>query len=219
MSDNTPLEEMALASSKRGRDPKTRKILLGVVALWLITLAALLGFAWNAYFNAKATSQSLAQQITHACNSGDFGPGLNDEDEKKLCAKAKKVVDNSGSVNIGVQGPPGPEGPRGPQGIQGPMGLQGIMGVNGRNGKNGLDGGPGDNGPPGPQGLTGAKGDTGDTGPAGADGKDGANGADGTPAVPFTFTFTVPGNGLSPGHTFSCTVTTPDSQVTCQEAQ
>jgi len=212
MSDNVPFQELAFESSKRGRDPKTRRILLVVLALWLFTLLGFLGLAWNAYFNEKATSQSLAAQITHACKSGDFGPGLNDSDEKKLCSKAAQVADNS-SVSIGIQGPRGPRGPQGPPGIQGPVGLQGLMGIhglNGKNGKNGLNGTDGLIGPMGPQGVKGDKGDTGDKG---------APGSDGTSAVPFTFVFTIPGNGLSPGTTFSCTITIPDSQVTCQEVQ
>jgi hypothetical protein len=218
--NETPFQELAVESSKRGRDPKTRRLLLILFIVWLFTLVGFLGLAWNAYFHQKAATQSLAQQIAHACNSGVFGPGMQVEDEKKLCSKAKKeAADNSLSLGIqGPQGPRGEQGPPGPQGypgLQGPTGLQGIMGVHGKNGQPGLDGDVGPTGPTGPAGPQGEKGATGDKGDTGAQGD---TGPQGTSAFPFTFTFTIPGHGLSPGDTFTCTVTAPDTPVTCQEA-
>lgn len=212
MNDNTsPMDDIKGASSQRGKDPLTRRLLLILLILWLLTVVAFLGLAWNAYFSEKATSQSLAEQITVACKSGDFGPGLSEEDEHALCTKAEKVADDN-NISIGIQGPRGPEGPQGPQGppgvgIQGPIGLRGLMGLPGKNGLS-VSGPAGPQGATGPQGEKGERGDKGETGAAGTDGKS---------AVPFTFTFTIPGNGVSPGTTYTCTIPEPDSQVTCQE--
>lgn len=46
MSD-TPIEEMKVESASSGKDPKTRAILIALVVLWLVTLAALVGFAFK----------------------------------------------------------------------------------------------------------------------------------------------------------------------------
>jgi Collagen triple helix repeat (20 copies) len=215
MSENTPFRELAVESSRQGRDPKTRRILLILLILWLLTLVGFLGLAWNAYFTQKAATQSLAAHIAKACKDDNFGPGMSNTEEKNLCAKAKEEVDNN-SITLGVQGPQGPRGPQGPQGIpgiQGPMGFQGLIGLNGKNGKNGLDGKEGLAGAVGPTGPAGSQGEKGDPGATGD------TGPSGTSAVPFTFIFTVPGNGLSPGTTFSCTITSPDTSVTCQEVK
>lgn len=220
MSEQTPFQNLAKESSKEGRDPKTRRILLVLLILWALTFIGFLGVAWNAYFHQKAATESLAQQITHACNSGDFGPGLSDDDETKLCNKAKKEAAGS-NVSLGIQGPRGEQGPPGPQGLQGNPGLQGPTGLQGIMGRRGQPGQPGigTEGPPGSPGDKGDIGDKGDKGDKGDVGDKGDTGPAGAPAFPFTFSFTVPGNGLSPGTTYSCTVTTPDTPVTCQEVQ
>ena len=60
MSDkNSPLEEMKSESAQQAKDPKTRALLAALLALWLVTLAALVGVGWYAYFDQKGKSQSL----------------------------------------------------------------------------------------------------------------------------------------------------------------
>ena len=49
MSDkNSPLEEMKSESAQQAKDPKTRALLAALLALWLVTLAALVGVGWYA---------------------------------------------------------------------------------------------------------------------------------------------------------------------------
>lgn len=98
MSEFTNLDDLKKAASKRGKDPKTRRWLYGLVALWLVTLLALLGVTWNAYFTERGKTQSLAQQIAFACQNGTLGPGISPEDEKSLCDNAEKVVNGSGEI-------------------------------------------------------------------------------------------------------------------------
>lgn len=71
--NHSPLEEMKSESAQSAKDPKTRALLAALLALWLVTLAALVGVGWYAYFDQKDKSQSLAQQVALACESGDFG--------------------------------------------------------------------------------------------------------------------------------------------------
>lgn len=92
-----------------------------------------------------------------------------------------------------------------------------IVGPAGQNGVNGRDGEDGARGPRGPRGFTGLPGLPGIDGSDGADGTDGTDGTDGRDAFPFTFVFTVPGNGVGGDHTYTCRV--PDSgPITCQES-
>lgn len=197
MNENASVDDMTVVSAKRGKDRRTRRILVSVVALWLVTLAALIGIAWKGYFDQKEKTLTLAQQIAAACDSGDFGPGVSAEDQDALCSNAAKVIDNNPDVST-IQGPRGPQGETGPRGPQGFPGIQGLPGRNGQdgadgntgaigktgaNGQNGSDGEDGLNGAPGANGADGAMGPPGPAGPAGADGKDGADGATG-PAGP-----------------------------------
>lgn len=187
MDDHSQLDELKVESSNRGKDQKTRILLIVLLVLWLLTLIVLMGVTWNAYFNQKAKTQTLAEQIAFACESGDFGPGVNQEDEDAMCKNAERVIEEEGSVQ-GLRGPEGPRGPQGPPGIQGPQGPQGIrglIGITGRNGRpglegdagldgddglNGQDGTPGPMGPPGPQGEQGVVGPEGPEGPPGPTG-------------------------------------------------
>lgn len=99
MSDkNSPLEEMKSESAQQAKDPKTRALLAALLALWLVTLAALVGVGWYAYFDQKGKNQSLAQHVALACESGDFGAGFSDEDRAALCSNAAKVIKNQGEI-------------------------------------------------------------------------------------------------------------------------
>ena len=92
MTEKSPVAEMAVEPSHKGKDPSTRTILIALVVLWVILFVGLLIFAWNAYFQQKDAAQTLAQQIAHACKSGDFGPGINQDDEDAMCSNAREVI-------------------------------------------------------------------------------------------------------------------------------
>lgn len=94
MNEHTPFDDLKAESSRQGRDPKTRSVLVGLLILWLVTLAALLGVTWRAYFQEKEESRTLAQQISMACLEGDFGPDFSVEDEEALCSNAERVIEN-----------------------------------------------------------------------------------------------------------------------------
>lgn len=171
MNDSTPMRDMISESSIKGKDRPSRRLLIILLALWLVTVGILLAVSWNAYFKKKEAAKTLAQQIHFACSSGDFGPGLSKANQDLLCNNAEKVIKNQ-DPTPGIQGPPGPRGPQGVQGIQGPPGLQGLMGIMGKSGKDGTTGPPG---PAGPAGLNGKD---------GIDGKNGTDGKDGLPGPP-----------------------------------
>lgn len=97
MSDG-PIEELKIQSAEGAKDPKTRMILIVLLVLWLVTLAVLVGVAWRAYFAEKSKIQSLAQHITMACETGDFGSDFSDEDQAALCGNAEKVLKNQGEI-------------------------------------------------------------------------------------------------------------------------
>lgn len=94
MNDHSPIEDLKVEASRRGKDPKTRTLLIFLLVLWLVTFVALLGVAWRAYFKEKDESQTLAQQIHLACNSGIFGSDFSFEDREALCNNAEKVIRN-----------------------------------------------------------------------------------------------------------------------------
>lgn len=89
-----------------------------------------------------------------------------------------------------------------------------IVGPAGQNGLNGEDGKDGRRGPRGLRGFTGLPGLPGIDG---QDGTDGTDGADGEDAFPFTFVFTVPGNGIGNSHTYTCHMG-GSGPVTCRES-
>lgn len=98
MSSSRAFDDLKAESAAVGKDSKTRRILLILLALWLVTLAALIGVGWRAYFNERGKTQTLAQQIDMACVSDDFGEGLSKEDRAALCDNAKKVLKPQGDI-------------------------------------------------------------------------------------------------------------------------
>lgn len=100
--ENTPLDDIKVESSIRGKDKTTRTILIILLCLWLTTLVALVVVAWNAYFGAKAETETLAQQIALACQSGTIRPPeFSKEDEEAMCKNAEKVIEDSGEIQEG----------------------------------------------------------------------------------------------------------------------
>jgi hypothetical protein len=184
MTDSNQVHDLSRSAVRQSKDPKTRRILYIVAVLWILTLFAFAFVTWRAYFNEKEKSQTLAEQIAAACDSGTFGPGLSQDDEDKLCSNAQKVIDNSGVSQIGPQGPQGPPGPEGPPGKNGTNGTNGLNGKPGTNGRNGTDGTDGVDGSNGTDGVDGSEGPPGPPGPPGKDGTNGTDGADGPPGPP-----------------------------------
>lgn len=178
MSDR-PIEELKAMSAEGGKDPKTRRILIVLLVLWLGTLAALVGFAFKSYFDEKQDKLTLAQELSVACQSGSFGPGFTSEDEERLCENAEKVIENESIP--GASGPQGPQGPQGPSGLNGAQGPRGFTGPTGPRGPRGFDGATGLPGLDGQNGSDGSDGEAGADGANGLDGQDGVNGADGLP--------------------------------------
>jgi hypothetical protein len=170
---NSPIDDMKDESAQKAKDPQTRRLLVGLGVLWLLTLAALFAIAWNAYFSEKAKARTLAQQIAYACENNTFGPGLDQEDETRLCENADKVIENDDI----------PEGIPGPEGDPGPPGPPGSPGDDGEDGSNGRPGPEGDKGPPGPGGEPGRDGNPGPPGDDGSPGDNGPPGSDGTPGT------------------------------------
>lgn len=104
MNQHTPLDDIKEESAQAGKDMKTRRLLILLLGLWLITLAILVGVAWGAYFQEKGKALTLAEQIASACRQGDLGegltpddlePGLSPEDEEALCDNATKVIEEN----------------------------------------------------------------------------------------------------------------------------
>lgn len=92
MPDN-PIADMSQEPAIKAKDARTRKLLIFLLVIWLVTLLGLIGVSWNAYFNQKSKTQTLAQQVALACRSGDFGPDFSEEDEAALCRNADKAID------------------------------------------------------------------------------------------------------------------------------
>jgi hypothetical protein len=210
------MDDMTHDAAVSGKDGRTRKLLIVLLVLWLLTLGSLIAVGWNAYFDQKGKTETLASQLQIACERGTIGPpDFTAEDADRLCSNAEK----SSPEAVTIEGPPGPQGPPGVNGVDG------TDGTDGRGGRNGKDGDPGSNGEDGAPGTpgesipgeTGATGPAGPPGPQGEQGAPGTNGTDGASAVPFTFSFTVNQGPFT--QTYICTITQADSNVVCQEQE
>jgi type IV secretory pathway VirB10-like protein len=95
VNEQTPLEAIKSESSQKGKDSPTRKLLIILVVLWLITLVGFCWVTWDAYFHEKQQKETLAQQIAFACVQGDLGEGISPEDEKALCENAQEVIEEN----------------------------------------------------------------------------------------------------------------------------
>lgn len=103
MEDTQPVDGLIQELDNRRKRDKTRRYLVIVLVLWLLTFAALVAVAWNAYFKERQKALTLAEQVTVACEEGNLAPwhqldptrGLSPEERKVLCANAKKVVEQN----------------------------------------------------------------------------------------------------------------------------
>lgn len=185
-------DELVQDSAQRGKDPKTRRLLFGLLALWLLTLAVLVGVAYRGYFDQKEQKTSLAQELNAACDSGEFGPNIEPERQKQLCQTAEKVVDDNADVKPS-QGPKGDPGKNGASAYEVWL-SEGYRGTP-SDFINFLKGSPGANGESayqlwldaGNEGtlqgyIQSLKGDSGTDGQDGSDGNDGTNGENGASA-------------------------------------
>lgn len=169
--DKSTVSEMAVEPSHKGKDVPSRSILIVLVVLWALLAIGMLVLAWNYAFQQKDAAQTLAQQLAYACDSGDFGPGIDEATEKAMCSNADDVIKDQ-APSRAIQGPPGRDGRDGIDGIDGTDGASGPRGFPGKKGKNGRDG------------LDGADGLNGINGKDGLDGEDGTDGKDGLPGPP-----------------------------------
>lgn len=94
MSEQSPLEDARDEAQQSAKDPKTRRLLLILLIIWLFTIVFFAVITWNAYFSEKSRTQTLAQQIAQACKNQDFGPDMSDETRKALCRNAKEAIDD-----------------------------------------------------------------------------------------------------------------------------
>lgn len=219
---NNPLDEESKkeivdssVESARFDNRHTRAVVLALIILCILLAFGLLGsLVWGYTQQKKQASRgtSLAQDVAAACAN----PAQITQDIEDLCEKADKVVEQSPSSLVGPQGPrgfPGRDGVDGNNGVDGPPGPRGLRGVRGTDGIDGVDGVDGINGV---NGVDGAPGPQGEPGPPGPQGELGPQGEPGASAFPFTFSFTVQGNGVGQPTTY--TVTCTQSGCTVQES-
>jgi len=102
MSEHTPLDDLKEEAGNEGKDKTTRRILVGLFILWLLTLGLAIYLFTSAYLDERSKSQTLAEQIAAACGSGHFeSSGLSEEDEDALCSNADKVIEDGGEIQDG----------------------------------------------------------------------------------------------------------------------
>lgn len=169
--DKSTVEEMAIEPTHKGKEVPSRAILIVLVAMWGALTIGMLILVWQYAFQQKDAAQTLAQQLAYACESGEFGPGIDAATEKAMCSNAEEVINDDPPSQV-IEGPPGRDGRDGIDGVDGTDGTDGAKGPPGKNGKNGKPG------------INGANGLNGIDGKDGVDGKDGIDGKDGLPGTP-----------------------------------
>lgn len=87
-----PVNDMKGRAYRTSRDPKSRRMIVMLSILLVLSILALVAQGWWYAFKQKENAQTLAQQITMACQNGDFGPGFSQEDEDAICKNAQKVI-------------------------------------------------------------------------------------------------------------------------------
>lgn len=186
---------------------------------FLVTLLLIGAVAWFFYQRTEASEDDRASlretigeqqaQIKEDDASITALRGVVDE-LRQRCADADdcdapsmdEILANIPAAAAGLPGRDGRDGSNGANGLDGRDGLNGIDGEDGLPGQPGADGQPGT---PGKDGVDGKD---------GAPGKDGVDGKDGQSAYPFSFTFTVPGNGVGNDVTYTVACTAPGACTT-----
>lgn len=216
-------ETLKTRAARGARDPYTRRLLIGLCILAVLSflLAVVAGsLAWKNAHDDAVAGRDLAQQVLDACQDNQKDTA----DVQALCEKAVKVDQGTAGPTgahgeqgpIGLTGPQGPIGPQGPVGPEGPRGFTGVEGSTGKTGADGATGDPGAAGPPGEAGSTGPQGPAGPPGPAGPQGEtgpqgpQGERGPDGPAGYPQSFTFQI-----GP-QTYTCTDPDNDHNYDCQ---
>lgn len=193
------------------KDRKTRwiiRVLSVLVIASILTAGIVFWNLWHQKQDQVDAGKNLATQVQAACNNGYLGG--------QICQTAKDVEKAPKQGPPGVKGDKGDKGDPGKNGINGTNGTNGHDGKNGKNGTNGTDGVDGKDGTDGTDGRDGVDGQDGAMGPQGEKGDKGDKGDPGESAFPFTFEFTIQGNGISPDHTYSVTCTSSTECVTTQ---
>jgi hypothetical protein len=209
-------EEIRRHAAAAGRDGSTRRVILLLSAIAVLSFLTAVSAGWLAWRDAEdeaVAGQNLAQSIREACDD----TRLDTSDLGDICERAVEV-ERGEPGPIGPQGNQGPVGLTGPPGPPGPTGLTGQRGARGETGPRGADGEPGepgpegDAGPPGPAGPAGPPGPAGPQGEVGPQGPQGERGPDGPAGYPDRFTFTFA------NETYTCTDPDGDRNYTCESA-
>ena len=93
--EQQPVDGLVHELEGRRKRDKSRRVVYILLALWLATFAALIGVAWNGYFNEKSKALTLAQQMSAACAQGDLSPELSPEEREAFCSNAQKVIEQN----------------------------------------------------------------------------------------------------------------------------
>jgi hypothetical protein len=195
---------------------KTRKVLDW---RFLVTLVLIGAVAWFFYQRTEASAEdraslraTIGEQKEEIATGNESITALRSvvDELRQRCADADdcdapSMEEILANIPAAAAGQPGIDGRDGRDGSAGTDGRDGFNGVDGQDGEPGAPGAPGADGPPGKDGAP------------GADGKDGApgkDGQDGQSAYPFTFQFTVPGNGIGNDVTYTVACTEPGNCTT-----
>lgn len=92
---NDIVDDMKQKAYDGSADPKTRRRLVALSILLVISLVALVAQGWWYGIRQKKDAETLAQQIAMACEKGDFGLDFSQEDEEVLCENAEKVIEEN----------------------------------------------------------------------------------------------------------------------------
>ena len=145
-------------------------VVLGAIALLLVTSNALAAPAWKAPLGVGVylgKAPAFCRNKTGAIREFNECGGT---------VKSRRRWTKIPSPFVGPEGPTGPQGDVGPQGDMGPVGPVGPQGDVGPQGPQGDVGATGDTGPQGFVGPVGPQGDVGPQGPAGPQGDPGPSG-------------------------------------------
>lgn len=225
----TTKERIIEDSASAGRDRNSRRLmlLLGVIAvLALLTTIGAVGWGWQQKQQQVDAGTNLAVEVQRAC----LDPALR-KDLGGICEQAKDVEQTAKQGPQGVPGIPGLQGPPGASGPQGPPGLscveeRGLVAC--REPDNGDPNDPekqdsevqnSEIQDPEIQDAEIQDAEIDDLDPDDPENQD-PEIDDPDPASPYTFTFvfTVPGPGGSPGTTYRVTCNSGSGSCTVEEA-
>jgi hypothetical protein len=187
-------ERIKKESIREARDPRTRKMLLGLAVLMLVLLAVTAVAAIVGYKAITNDAENSKQAAGVAVGTADTNKAAAEDLCAQIEALGKRCTTDPSQLDTGSQAV---EKVVGKQGVQGIQGIQGIQGEPGETPSDeavraiiqrvlaldppsdGQDGEDGQDGATGAQGVAGQTGPKGDTGAKGAQGDRGAQGETG----------------------------------------